>query len=121
MGVLLCALGSGALYWPEQNLLCVSDLHLGKAERQARQGQIAEEDDAFRAVGYRPHVDRFVAGAQGFQRGGGRFGRGGRTFGHGKAPRHPEGSIKALDSQEGYYKRRLLEIEEQKKNKMQKN
>lgn len=29
---------SGALYWPEQRLLCVSDLHLGKSERMARRG-----------------------------------------------------------------------------------
>ncbi len=34
----LCALGSGALWWPEQRLLCVSDLHLGKSERIARRG-----------------------------------------------------------------------------------
>ena len=67
-----------------------------------------------------PH-NTTLAAMQGSQRGGGRFGRGGRTFGHGKAPRHPEGSMEALNSQEGYYKRRLLEIEEEKKNKMQKN
>ncbi len=30
------ALGSGALWWPGQSLLCVSDLHLGKSERIAR-------------------------------------------------------------------------------------
>ena len=35
-GTQLTALGSGALYWADQNLLCVSDLHLGKSERQAR-------------------------------------------------------------------------------------
>jgi uncharacterized protein len=29
---------SGALFWPEQHLLCVSDLHLGKSERMARRG-----------------------------------------------------------------------------------
>lgn len=34
----LCALPSGALFWPEMGLLCVSDLHLGKSERQARRG-----------------------------------------------------------------------------------
>jgi len=34
----LTALGSGALHWPDQNLLCISDLHLGKSERQARRG-----------------------------------------------------------------------------------
>ncbi|MEM6588798.1 MAG: ligase-associated DNA damage response endonuclease PdeM [Pseudomonadota bacterium] len=38
-GAPLVALGSGALFWPEQNLLCVSDLHLGKAERRARLGE----------------------------------------------------------------------------------
>ena len=37
-GISLTALGSGALWWPEQSLLCVSDLHLGKAERIARMG-----------------------------------------------------------------------------------
>lgn len=37
-GVQLCALGSGALWWPDQSLLCVSDLHLGKSERVARRG-----------------------------------------------------------------------------------
>ncbi|HSG56508.1 MAG TPA: ligase-associated DNA damage response endonuclease PdeM, partial [Paracoccaceae bacterium] len=34
----LCALGSGALWWPDQSLLVVSDLHLGKSERIARRG-----------------------------------------------------------------------------------
>ena len=34
----LQALPSGALYWPEQRLLCVSDLHFGKSERLARRG-----------------------------------------------------------------------------------
>jgi len=29
---------SGALLWPEQSLLCVGDLHLGRAERHARDG-----------------------------------------------------------------------------------
>lgn len=37
-GETLQALGSGALYWPAQRLLCVSDLHLGKSERIARRG-----------------------------------------------------------------------------------
>jgi len=35
---ILHALPSGALYWPDQNLLCVSDLHFGKSERLARRG-----------------------------------------------------------------------------------
>ena len=37
-GERLHALGSGALFWPAQSLLCVSDLHLGKSERMARRG-----------------------------------------------------------------------------------
>ena len=36
----LLALASGALYWPAQDLLCVSDLHLGKSERLARRGGV---------------------------------------------------------------------------------
>ncbi len=35
----LHALGSGALFWPEQRLLVVSDLHLGKSERMARRSR----------------------------------------------------------------------------------
>ncbi len=34
----LRALPSGALHWPDQSLLVVSDLHFGKAERLARRG-----------------------------------------------------------------------------------
>ena len=34
----LIALPSGALHWPDQELLCVSDLHFGKSERLARRG-----------------------------------------------------------------------------------
>ncbi|WP_412562059.1 ligase-associated DNA damage response endonuclease PdeM [Thalassobius sp. MITS945101] len=37
-GITLEAMPSGALYWPEQKLLCVSDLHFGKSERIARLG-----------------------------------------------------------------------------------
>jgi DNA ligase-associated metallophosphoesterase len=35
-GASLVALGSGALWWREHAVLCVSDLHLGKSERIAR-------------------------------------------------------------------------------------
>ncbi|SLN54495.1 Calcineurin-like phosphoesterase [Falsiruegeria litorea R37] len=35
----LTALESGALWWPEQSVLSVSDLHLGKSERFARLGR----------------------------------------------------------------------------------
>ena len=34
----LTALPSGALHWPDQGLLVISDLHFGKAERLARRG-----------------------------------------------------------------------------------
>lgn len=37
-GAHLHALATGALWWPDQQLLCVSDLHLGKSERIARKG-----------------------------------------------------------------------------------
>ena len=37
-GTKLMALGSGALWWPDRSLLCVSDLHMGKSERMARRG-----------------------------------------------------------------------------------
>lgn len=37
-GARLTALPSGALWWPAERLLCVSDLHLGKSERLARRG-----------------------------------------------------------------------------------
>lgn len=37
-GAALKALPSGALWWPDERLLCVSDLHLGKSERIARRG-----------------------------------------------------------------------------------
>jgi uncharacterized protein len=37
-GIGLEARSSGALWWPERRLLCVSDLHLGKSERLARRG-----------------------------------------------------------------------------------
>ncbi|GGH31979.1 putative phosphoesterase [Cribrihabitans marinus] len=40
-GAGLTALGSGALWWPERQALCVSDLHLGKSERIARRGGAA--------------------------------------------------------------------------------
>lgn len=37
-GAALEAFPCGALWWADQSLLCISDLHLGKAERIARQG-----------------------------------------------------------------------------------
>jgi DNA ligase-associated metallophosphoesterase len=40
-GARLTALGSGALWWADHRLLCVSDLHLGKSERVARRAGLA--------------------------------------------------------------------------------
>lgn len=37
-GATLAARATGALWWPQQALLCVSDLHLGKSGRIARMG-----------------------------------------------------------------------------------
>ncbi|SEO62035.1 putative phosphoesterase [Salinihabitans flavidus] len=37
-GAVLTAMGSGALWWAERRIVCVSDLHLGKAARVARRG-----------------------------------------------------------------------------------
>ena len=39
-GADLTALPTGALWWEDARLLCVTDLHLGKSERQARRGNI---------------------------------------------------------------------------------
>jgi hypothetical protein len=38
MGEKLSALGSGGLFWGDKKILCVSDLHLGKAHRLNRDG-----------------------------------------------------------------------------------
>jgi len=38
-GEALCPLPSGALWWPGRRVLVAGDLHLGKAERMARQGR----------------------------------------------------------------------------------
>jgi uncharacterized protein len=40
-GETLHALPSGALHWPAQGLLAVSDLHFGKSERRVRRGGMA--------------------------------------------------------------------------------
>ena len=37
-GVALMLRPAGSLWWPDEGLLCVGDLHLGRAERMARQG-----------------------------------------------------------------------------------
>ncbi|MEP0048418.1 MAG: metallophosphoesterase, partial [Roseobacter sp.] len=37
----LRAMPSGALWWPDANILCVSDLHLGKSERVGRRAGLS--------------------------------------------------------------------------------
>jgi len=39
-GVQLTARPSGVLWWPEERVLCVSDLHLGKSDRLARRSGV---------------------------------------------------------------------------------
>ena len=39
-GVQLIARPSGVLWWPEERVLCVSDLHLGKSDRLARRSGV---------------------------------------------------------------------------------
>ncbi|MEM1130627.1 MAG: ligase-associated DNA damage response endonuclease PdeM [Pseudomonadota bacterium] len=39
-GISLVARAAGTLWWPDARLLCVSDLHLGKSERQARRNGV---------------------------------------------------------------------------------
>ena len=39
-GTNLEARASGALFWPERKLLCVSDLHLGKSEVRSQKTEV---------------------------------------------------------------------------------
>ena len=59
-GVDLTALPQGALYAPRERLLCVSDLHLGKAERIARrEGRLTPPYEARETLA---RLDALVAG-----------------------------------------------------------
>ncbi len=63
-GQTLVALGSGALYWPAEDLLCVSDLHLGKSERRARRGDAPLPPYETQDTLSRLEADLAVTGAQ---------------------------------------------------------
>jgi DNA ligase-associated metallophosphoesterase len=63
-GARLRALASGALHWPEEGLLCVSDLHLGKAERLARRGGALLPPYGTRATLARLDADLEASGAR---------------------------------------------------------
>ncbi len=63
-GAPLIALPTGALYWPEENLLCVSDLHLGKSERRARLGAGALPPYETRDTLTRLEADLRITGAK---------------------------------------------------------
>ncbi|HEX9856858.1 MAG TPA: ligase-associated DNA damage response endonuclease PdeM [Paracoccaceae bacterium] len=58
------ALPSGALHWPAQHLLCVSDLHLGKSARLARRGGALLPPYETRATLSRLDADLEATGAQ---------------------------------------------------------
>ncbi|MFN6976639.1 MAG: ligase-associated DNA damage response endonuclease PdeM [Gemmobacter sp.] len=63
-GTTLVALPSGALHWPAARLLCVSDLHLGTAQRQARFGGAALPPYETRETLARLDADLGVTGAR---------------------------------------------------------
>ena len=60
----LTALPSGALYWADQRLLCVSDLHFGKSERLARRGGALLPPYETRATLLRLEADIEATGAR---------------------------------------------------------
>lgn len=62
-GCALEALGSGALFWPDQGCLIVSDLHLGKAERMAHGGAYRPPQDT-RDTLLRLETDMIATGAE---------------------------------------------------------
>ena len=59
----LIALPSGALHWPGESLLIVSDLHFGKAERLARRGGALLPPYETRATLHRLDLDIAATGA----------------------------------------------------------
>ena len=63
-GAALTALPSGALHWPAQALLVVSDLHLGKSARQARHGGAQLPPYETRATLERLQADLEATGAR---------------------------------------------------------
>lgn len=60
----LTALPSGALHWPDERLLCVSDLHFGKSERLARRGGALLPPYETRATLLRLEADLDATGAR---------------------------------------------------------
>lgn len=60
----LTALPSGALHWPAERLLCVSDLHFGKSERLARRGGALLPPYETRATLLRLETDLEATGAR---------------------------------------------------------
>ena len=63
-GAELVALGSGALFWPEKKLLCVSDLHLGKSDRLMRRGGPLLPPYEVKDTLYRLEADIVLSGAE---------------------------------------------------------
>ena len=56
-GAALQALGTGALFWPAESLLCVSDLHLGKSGRHEHPGEATLPPDKTRETLARLETD----------------------------------------------------------------
>jgi DNA ligase-associated metallophosphoesterase len=50
-GVTLCALPCGALFWPDESLLLVADLHLEKGSAFARRGWLLPPHDSLETLG----------------------------------------------------------------------
>ncbi len=63
-GAELIALGSGALFWPEKDLICVSDLHLGKSSRLLRRGGPVLPPYEVKDTLYRLETDIMLSAAQ---------------------------------------------------------
>ena len=68
-GVPLLADCAGALYWPEQNLLAVADLHLEKGSSFAARGQLLPPYDTRGDAGAAGAPDRALRAARGCRAG----------------------------------------------------
>ncbi|MCZ4352103.1 ligase-associated DNA damage response endonuclease PdeM [Roseovarius aestuarii] len=63
-GTQLIARPTGALHWPDQNLLCVSDLHLGTSARRVGTGNAAQPPYETRDILTRLEADLKATGAR---------------------------------------------------------
>ena len=68
-GVTLAADCAGALYWPEEGLLVVADLHLEKGSSFARRGTLLPPYDTTETLGAARAADRALRAARGHHAG----------------------------------------------------